>query len=78
MYRILEFNIFIFQTPNYINWPITVYKCTGVLIEKRTRTHSKFNGLIFPHINYNLPYVKLGVRSGRTDLLQVSGLLDAR
>lgn len=55
-----------------------MYICTSGLIEKRTRKHGKFNGLIFPRIIYNLPYLKLGVRGVRTDLLKVSDLLHAR
>jgi len=61
MYRMFEFKIFIFKTSNYINRPITMYKCASGLIEKLTRTYGKFNGLIFPRIIYNLPYVKSGV-----------------
>ena len=46
MYRILEFKVFIFKTPNYIKRPISMYKCASGLIENGTRTHVKFNGLI--------------------------------
>lgn len=78
MYRMFEFNIFIFKPPNDINKPIAMYKCTRSLTENRTRTHGKFNGLILPRIMYNLPDIKLGVRCVRTDLLQVSDLSDAQ